>query len=125
MEAPEDQDSNRRRRRLRLAYVVGAVGATGVIAGVVFVTRSPEAGAKVAELAASTNRVLGRPLTDAVAHVSRSARSVEASDLVDKGSRVADQLVQAHTKMQAHGPNWSMHRPISVGPYVRMAATSA
>jgi hypothetical protein len=32
------------------------------------------------------------------------------------------QIVRGHSKMQAHGPNWSQHRPIQIDPYVRAAA---
>ena len=34
-------------------------------------------------------------------------------------------LVQAHTKMQAYGPMWSLHRPRDIPSYYRTAAAAA
>lgn len=124
METHEERDPKQRGRRLRWASVV-AVGATGLIAGVVLVARSPQAGAKVAEYAASSNRLLRRPVTGAVMHVASSASSTEPTELIEKGVGVVDQVVQAHTKMQAIGPKWSEHRLITIGSYLRTAPASA
>lgn len=122
METPDEQEPDRRDRRLIAAC---AVISAGVIVGVVVVARSPQAGAKVAEFGARTRGVFGRPLTDAVVHASNSALAVEPTELVDMGGRVAGQLVRGHTRMQAYGPDWSMHRLISVASYLRAAPVSA
>lgn len=125
METTEEQEPEPRDRRLMLIGAVGAIATTGVVVGAVLVTRSPQSGARVVELATRTNGLFRRSFTGAVATAAKSARSLEQADLVDTGIRVADQLVNGHTKMQAYGPKWSMHRLVSIAPYVRAAPGAA
>ena len=86
-----------KRRRLRLLAISGTAITFAVAVGVTYV------------LIASKS----------------SAPSVP--NLLQIGSKSAGRLgeVSQHVKMQAHGPNWSEHRLITIGKYLRGAASVA
>jgi cytochrome c-type biogenesis protein CcmE len=98
MEAPEerthrDASPASTRRRARLLAAAGVVVAVAAAAGIAYAVRSTKPDLKVPEVALTGGRSPGRLVS-----------------------------VRGHSKMQAYGRNWSLHRPIDIAPHFRAAA---
>lgn len=57
--------------------------------------------------------------------VTKKRPGAEVAELAHAVRKSAGGLVSGHPKMQAYGPQWSLHRPIEIGPYFRGAAAAA
>jgi hypothetical protein len=92
---PESSPAAKRRRRRQLAASATAI-TVAVVAGATYV------------LVASRQPTLTVPETARI------------------GTRSPDRLVpvRGHSKMQAHGTNWSQRRPIEIAPYLRGVAAA-